>query len=79
MILTKVGIKLNNKPNKMITFRLISGFLAGLAIIGISVYQMIDKYNTGLEAQVWQDFALIAVAIFLMVVMVLNLKKQKKS
>jgi hypothetical protein len=63
----------------MITFRLISGFLAGLAIIGISIYQMIDKYNTGMESQVWQDFALIAVAIFLMVVMVLNLKKQKKT
>ncbi len=64
------------KPKKMTRFMLISSMVAGLAIIGIVIYQMIDNQPDG--PSLLEQLAIIAVVLFLIVTFLLTYHKQNK-
>lgn len=68
---------MNKDQRKISPTILVSAWIAGLAIIGINVYRIIDKIASSNTENIWQEFALIAVAIFLLVRVIIMHRKQK--
>lgn len=68
---------MNKKQNSISPAILISAWVAGLAIIGINIYRIVVKINASNTDDIWQEFALIAVSIFLVVRVIHMHRKQK--
>jgi len=65
------------KKQKISPLVLISACVVGVAILGIIGFRIFSKLNTGDTSSLWMDFALVAIAIVLVVRVILNYKKDK--
>lgn len=57
------------KKKEITPFKLISGIMAGLLIIIICIYLIIQKVKTG-DNTYWQEMILIALAIFFIIIII---------
>lgn len=68
---------MNKDQRKISPTVLISAWIAGLAIIGLNIFKIIEKFSSSDTKNVWQEFALILLAIFLLIRVIIMHQKQK--
>jgi len=65
------------KKQKISPMILISACVVGVAILGILGFRIFSKLGNGDTSSIWMDFALVAIAIVLVVRVIINYKKDR--
>lgn len=68
---------MNKDQRKISPTILVTAWIAGIAIIALNVYQIIEKFSSSNTTDIWQDFALILLAVLLLVRVLVMHRKQK--
>jgi hypothetical protein len=69
---------MNKKARKLTPFKVISSIIAGIAIIGICIYLIIQAYHNGDSSTVWQYYVLMGFAVFFTATIIRGYRIQNK-